>query len=223
MDEVAPLIDTMLRAENSVENPLGTRYAELRRNAFQWYDARATQDSDGRHSAENSNRCSTRLRAAQVAGRILQEQVDTAQEDIGLGGLHGDLATWQVVVEAYVPTLPLLGVALKRRKKSVVEVEVEIRSSDGTGWEHVGADEESEQSAPEEEVLRQLHRALMQPAQAVDGDGQVAVSGGSMHHFTDAFTDQAILSPEQVCQWLPELVERVGDRQHRVVLGDLHR
>lgn len=31
-----------------------------------------------------------------------------------------------------------------------------------------------------------------------------------MRHFTDAFTNQAILSPEQVCQWLPELVRADG-------------
>ncbi|GHI10310.1 hypothetical protein AQI88_38950 [Streptomyces cellostaticus] len=31
-----------------------------------------------------------------------------------------------------------------------------------------------------------------------------------MRHFTDAFTNQAVLSPEQVCQWLPELVRADG-------------
>ncbi|MFI0723681.1 hypothetical protein [Streptomyces sp. NPDC021224] len=52
---------------------------------------------------------------------------------------------------AYVPTLPLLAAwLLKRRKKSVVEIEVEIGSSpDGTGWERRSVRIESaEQSAP---------------------------------------------------------------------------
>ena len=112
----------------------------------------------------------TRLEQRELTDVLPPERVDSAQEDIGLGGLHGDLATWQVVIEAYVPTLPLLAAwLLKRRKKSVVEVEVEIRSSDGTGWERRSVRiESSEQSAPEAEVLRQL-TALMEPPQAVDG------------------------------------------------------
>ncbi|GHI10311.1 hypothetical protein AQI88_38945 [Streptomyces cellostaticus] len=112
----------------------------------------------------------TRLEQRELADALPAERVDSAQEDIRLGGLHGDLATWQVVIEAYVPTLPLLAAwLLKRRKKSVVEVEIEIRSSDGVGWERRSVRiESSEQSAPDAEVLRQLTE-LTQLRQAVDG------------------------------------------------------
>jgi hypothetical protein len=98
----------------------------------------------------------TRLEQLELVDALPAELVTAQLENSLSGGEHGDLGTWQVVIDVYVPALPLLAAwLLKRRRKSVVEVEVE--STDGNKWERNRVRiETSEQSAPEADVLRQL-------------------------------------------------------------------
>jgi hypothetical protein len=105
----------------------------------------------------------TRLEQLELADAMPSGQVVPQLEKTLVGGQHGDLATWQVVIDAYGPALPLLAAwLLKRRKKTVVEIEVE---SDGAGWEQRSVRiETSEQSAPEAGVLGQL-RELMRASE----------------------------------------------------------
>jgi hypothetical protein len=98
----------------------------------------------------------TRLEQLELTDALPAGQVEAQLQETLVGGMHGDLGTWQVLIEVTGQSLPLLALwLLKRRKKSVVEFEKE--SSDARGWERYSIRvEESEESAPEGNVLRQL-------------------------------------------------------------------
>jgi hypothetical protein len=100
------------------------------------------------------------------ASAQLQETLD--------GGMHGDLGTWQVVIQGSSEVLPLLAMwLLKRRKKTVVDLHT--MRFDGQQWEsHLVHVQTSEESAPEVGVLQQLTNLMTAAANA--GPGQPTAS-----------------------------------------------
>jgi hypothetical protein len=97
----------------------------------------------------------SRLEQLELIDALPTGQAESQLQETLQGGMHGDLGTWQVVIEVSFATLPVLAAwLLRRRKATVVELEIE---SDGQGWtRHSLRIETSEQSPPDADVLRQL-------------------------------------------------------------------
>ena len=116
----------------------------------------------------------TRLEQLELIDALPPGKASAQLQDTLDGGMHGDLASWQVVIQASIEVFPLLAMwLLKRRKKTVVDLHT--MRFDGQQWEsHSVHVESSEESAPEASVVRQLTN-VWAPATG-GGPGQPAAS-----------------------------------------------
>jgi hypothetical protein len=98
----------------------------------------------------------TRLELLELTDALPEGQTEGQLQETLEGGMHGDLATWQIVIQVSTSTLPVLAAWLLRRRKAS-KVELETESFDGQGWTRCSLRiQTAEQSPPDAAVLRQL-------------------------------------------------------------------